>query len=64
MPTRFETVHVKLHEDEYQALVDLSMRELRPLADHVRFILRTDLQQRGLLREVEQHGSTDTNEPR
>lgn len=44
-----ERIRLDLEADEYEALLALARRELRPLPDQARYLLRQALRRRGLL---------------
>lgn len=47
-------IKIPLDQAEYSALLTVSLAEMRSPSDQVRFILRQELERRGLLHTVEQ----------
>jgi len=43
-------IRVDLTRDEYSAIIKLAMQELRPLNDEVRYLIRCELERRGLIK--------------
>jgi hypothetical protein len=48
-------VTVRLEQQEYSALLDIAIEELRNPPDQLRHILRLELERRGLLSPTDQH---------
>lgn len=48
-------VTVTLNQPEYSGLLDIAIAELRDPRDQIRFILRQELQRRGVLPKEESH---------
>ncbi len=46
-------IRIVLSEDEVSVIQELAEKELRPLKEQIRFLLRQELQRRRLLPEVE-----------
>jgi hypothetical protein len=55
----FARLTIHFSEDERKALEEISLRELRPLKEQIRFIVRADLERRGLLAPQEEEGVKD-----
>ena len=47
-----QRVRLEHDPDEYGGLVRLSVREMRPIADQARYIVRRELEAAGLIRAV------------
>lgn len=56
-------VTVTLEQPEYTALLEVAGMELRNPADQLRFVLRKELEQRGLLSTSAESGPAPSAEP-
>ena len=55
-----DRVKVAFPRTEYEALLDLADAELRPVQEQIRYLVRQELQRRGLLAaETQQTGATE-----
>ncbi len=51
-----QRIRITLKDAEYSALADLAIAELRPLESQARFLLRAELERRGLLQDDDAPG--------
>lgn len=47
-----QRIRIALRDTEYAALADLARAELRPLEHQARYLLRSELERRGLLKDA------------